>query len=88
MSNKMTSVNGISSPSKRYKRYGKFIDLGLAQGIKQNRKFVTTAATGLAVVTNDSFCDELGITPKDPFALLRYIVYKATGKFMPYSSAP
>lgn len=28
------------------------------------------------------FCDELGITPKDPFALLRYIVYKATGKFM------
>ena len=28
------------------------------------------------------FCDELGITPKDAFALLRYIVYKATGKFM------
>lgn len=28
------------------------------------------------------FCDELKITPKDPFALLRYLVYKATGKFM------
>ena len=28
------------------------------------------------------FCDAMGITPKDPFALLRYLVFKATGKFM------
>lgn len=28
------------------------------------------------------FCDELNITPKDPFSLLRYLIYKATGKFM------
>ena len=28
------------------------------------------------------FCDEFGLTPKDPFALLRYLVYKATGKLM------
>lgn len=28
------------------------------------------------------FCDELDVTPKDAFALLRYLIYKATGKFM------
>lgn len=28
------------------------------------------------------FCDKLCIRPNDPFALLRYIVYKATGKSM------
>lgn len=28
------------------------------------------------------FCDKMGVMPNDPFALLRYFVYKATGKTM------
>lgn len=53
--------NGIKSPSKVYKKYGKFIDQGLAQGIAKNKNIVTTAMSGLALVTNETFCEELGI---------------------------
>ena len=33
-------------------------------------------------------CDELNITPSDPFALLRYLVYKGTGKLMLIKDKP
>lgn len=54
-------TNEMKSPSKVYKKYGKFIDLGLAQGITKNRRVAIKAATALAIFTNDGFCEELGI---------------------------
>ena len=59
----ITSKKGIDahSPSKKFEQVGKWIDQGLALGIKKNMGLVTTAATTLGIVTDDSFKDELGI---------------------------
>lgn len=56
-----TKTEGIKSPSKTFNKYGKYIDQGLAQGLKKNMSTVKKASNTLAIVTNDEFCDELGI---------------------------
>lgn len=61
MQDETEKANKLGSPSKLYKTYGKWIDQGLAQGITKNEKVALKAAEGLAIVTNEAFCDELGI---------------------------
>lgn len=50
--------NKFGSPSKVYKQYGKWIDQGLALGIKSNTKEVVRSAEMLSSIPNDIFVDE------------------------------
>ena len=56
-----TTTEQIKSPSKVFKKYGKFIDQGLINGLKSNITGVKSASSILANATNDTFCSELGI---------------------------
>lgn len=51
----------IDSPSKIYKKYGKYIDQGLINGLKSNITGVKSASRTLAIATDETFCSELGI---------------------------
>lgn len=50
-----------SSPSKWWKQAGKYNVQGLAMGMKQNQKLAVNASKGLAIATDEAFCEELGI---------------------------
>jgi len=49
------------SPSKVMAQNGKYLAQGLNLGIKQSKSLITKTAVGMADLTNESFCDELGI---------------------------
>ena len=49
------------SPSKVMAQNGKYLAQGLNLGIKQSKSLITKTAVGMADLTNDSFCEELGI---------------------------
>ena len=65
----------IASPSKAFAKDGKFIDMGLAQGIKKNINLATSASKALATATNKSFQKELGIASPSK-------VFYENGKFV------
>ena len=56
---KIKSFFGIHSPSRLFAEIGEFLDLGLAEGIKDNIKPVTSAMEELSNETQKSFTSEL-----------------------------
>ena len=65
----------INSPSKEFAKDGKYIDQGLALGIKKNTYLAKNAAIGLATATNTSFQKELKIASPSK-------VFYENGKFV------
>lgn len=65
----------INSPSKEFAKDGKYIDQGLALGIKKNTYLAKNAAVGLATATNTAFQKELKIASPSK-------VFYENGKFV------
>ena len=61
MSDTMEEETEIASPSKLFARFGRFIDLGLAQGISQNAGIAIDETASLAQRTVDSFNSVVGM---------------------------
>lgn len=65
----------INSPSEEFKKDGKYIDQGLALGLKKNTYLATNASKALAVATNTAFQKELKIASPSK-------VFYENGKFV------
>lgn len=52
----------VNSPSKEFIKSGKYIDQGLAKGIRKYDRIVDKAAEGLGIMTNEGFQESLGIS--------------------------
>ncbi|MBP3871869.1 MAG: hypothetical protein J6E46_12950, partial [Faecalicoccus sp.] len=61
MADTMQEETEIESPSKLFARFGRFIDLGLAQGISQNAGIAIDETASLAQRTVDSFNSVVGM---------------------------
>lgn len=57
-----TDEQGIASPSKTWKTYGKYLVDGLDIGVKkESKKVIPRASAGLAAMVNGVFCASMGI---------------------------